>query len=149
MRHRGSGRLAQALGMFNFLPQIHDARLVGYVVDGEAEHVTCRLRPESNPENLFLLRFEGVYAYSFKHANLISVLANIYEVACEELLSQQWPLLLEGMHSDGWPEQLPNQQADATHFIKSRNFRAFVIESSIGISGWVLATSFSFLGEHA
>jgi hypothetical protein len=134
--------------MLNSLPRVHDARLVGYTVDGELGQISLRLRPESKDDELFLLRFDGVFAYAFKHANLVSIIANVHEVTREMLISAEWESLKNGMNSNGWPEQLPRTQTEAVHFLQARELRSFIVGSSIGISGWLLAKNFGFTNDH-
>lgn len=133
--------------MFVTIPNVHDARLVGYDVDGESRKISFRLRPEGQFDQCLTLEFAGVFAHSFKHVNAVSIMGRIYEIDCADLVSKEWGPLAEGMRSDGWPEELPASPEAAQDFLKTRGQRAFVIESAIGISGWLLALTWHFSPE--
>ena len=124
---------------------IHDSLLTGYSVNSETQELVLWMQPhqESAPSPFHVV-FNGVAAHFFEAPLLPAVLSDIASVSAERLVAEQWHSLERGYTSCGWPGPWADTLAHATQFVQSSSLQAFRVESSYGLSGWVLARSATF-----
>lgn len=120
---------------------IHDAHLIRYTVDRAARQLRLEtVLPERDAPELTDVVFRDVVAYYFEHDSfeLGTILFSIDEDDGASLVDD-YPNLFEAGRAYGWPGDWNRSQAEAKAHIASANLRAFLVCSSIGLGGWVLA----------
>jgi hypothetical protein len=85
------------------MPNVHDNKLVGYDVDGDARRIVLRTvsRDEGRPPEKTDVVFEGVEAYSFRFACRVSIIFSIEERPFEKTALEHWSEFAAG--EQGWP----------------------------------------------
>jgi hypothetical protein len=117
---------------------IHDNHLVRYTVDRHARSIVLET------EELARVEFHGVSAYHFENdaLELGTILFSIDEMTPDDFIEGSAALLLAG-RPYGWPGDWNKSDAAVKLHLESSGLRAFEISSSLGLTGWVLAKSFS------
>jgi hypothetical protein len=123
------------------IPGVHDSHLVGYGVDLDARRLSLSVQPGDGSAAPFAIGFEGYEAHCFPAPLLPAILDGIYTVDAAQLLRDEWPAIAAGYKICGWPGAWGESLAAALTFVASHQVNAFRIESSYGLSGWVLARS--------
>lgn len=123
-------------------PGIHDSLLVAYSANSDTQELILSLQPHHGSAPApFSVVFSGVAAHCFEAPLLPAILFGITSEPADVLLSEQWPSIERGFKACGWPGPWADTLANATQFAKASALQAFQIESSYGLSGWVLARS--------
>lgn len=121
---------------------IHDSLLVGYSVNSESRELLLFVKPDHGSAPApFTVRFQGVAAHSFDTPVMPAILYGITGVSARDLIRQDWPAIERGYKLGGWPGPWAGTLASAIEFAASNDLKGFHIESSYGLSGWVLARS--------
>ena len=121
---------------------VHDSLLVGYSANSHTKEVVLSLQPHhGSATSPFSVVFNGVVAHCFPAPLLPAILSQIIPVSSEWLLTDQWPSIECGYKDCGWPGPWANTLANATRFVQASELQGFQVESSYGMSGWVLALS--------
>ena len=121
---------------------IHDSRLMAYSVNSETQEVVLTFHPhQGSAASSVALTFYGVAAHCFDAPLLPAILAAVIPVSAAWLLNNQWPSIERGYRQCGWPGPWADTLANATRFVEVSSLQGFQIESSYGLSGWVLARS--------
>ena len=108
----------------------------------ETQELILSLQPHhGSATEPFNVVFDGVVAHRFEAPLLPAILAEIFPVSAERLIAEHWPSIERGYKDSGWPGPWADTFANASHFSQSSGIQAFQIESSYGLSGWVLAKS--------
>ena len=120
---------------------VHDNLLLSYTVDAEKAEVTLRtaFRDHGEDERTGVI-FTGVEAYDFECDNFQNILFNIVEVELSQIYDRHRERF-ERLRDYGWPNlnfHAPEQLLDA---MREARVRAFEIQSSVGLHGWVWARS--------
>jgi len=123
------------------LPPIHDSKLVGYEVDGREQRLSLTIEPASGARDAFRLSVEGYVAHFFPAPMLPAIIQGIYPVDAVQLVRDAWPLIEAGHADCGWPGPWAHSLETAAAFLAAGDYRGFRIESSYGLSGWVLGQS--------
>jgi len=124
---------------------IHDNRLVRYTVDRAGRSIVFETEfPHSSPPELTRVEFNGVSAYHFENDTLElgTILFSIDEITADDFIAENSAVLLDG-RPYGWPGVWNTSDAAVKLHLESSGLRAFGISSSLGLTGWVLASSFS------
>ena len=118
---------------------MHDNIITGYSVDLEGQCMTIHTcRTDGLHESI---SFSGVLTHYFQDALSGSIILDIYERALTEFVDDNIDQLLDRAPY-GWPvlfdsmEQLQQKLEDS-------GCRYYIIASSYGLSGWVLAREYS------
>ncbi len=121
---------------------IHDSEVVAYLFDSRSEELVLSLAPGTgSATGDFRLIFGGVVAHQFLYPQLPSVVMGLVEMSVEELLRREEANLEEGNRLCGWPGGWYASLESGLAYCLSYGIRAFEIEQSYGMSGWVLAKS--------
>ncbi|MDM7995026.1 MAG: hypothetical protein QUT30_04980 [Acidobacteriota bacterium] len=122
--------------------EIHDSLLVGYSVSSKDEQQVLYIEPhrESAPAP-FTVIFDGVAAHFFIAPLLPAVLLDIELVSADLLINDEWASMEKGYHQCGWPGPWADSLDHAFQHAASAAFKGFYIDSSYGLSGWVLVRS--------
>lgn len=121
---------------------VHDSLLVEYIVSSEPSQLVFSVHPsDGSAPAPFKIIFHGAVAHCFKAPLLPAILLSIETISAETLISEIWRRIEHGHKAHGWPGSCAASLADAIKFVRSSSLHGFNIESSDGLSGWVLATS--------
>ena|SRR5437016_4164197 len=126
---------------------IHDNQIVSYEVQCERRTITLRteLREESKPTEFRNVVFDGVQGYHFEHDAFGNIVFDVVNVPLEQFLTDYGGEISELYRRNGAPSWAANL-ASAAEQIRQQGIRPFVLSSSLGLSGWVLAKNMSVVG---
>jgi hypothetical protein len=123
------------------LPSFHDDQLVGYEVDCEAREIKLHIKPATwaTEKRRSTVLFTGVEGYRFENDAFGNIILDLEVVATRAFVSEYRGELAESFRMSGalgtWTSDLDNAQ----RFLSQQRIQAFVLSSSYGLSGWVLA----------
>ena len=123
-------------------PSVHDNHVYSYKVD--CEHKTLILhtvfRDKEAPEFTDIV-FNNVLAHHFEHALPGNILFDVEEID-PALIIRDHAAVIEKSRQHGWPPVECNGDLDVLiATMKERRVLGYSIDSSFGLSGWVLAGS--------
>ncbi len=123
------------------LPSFHDNHLTAYEVNCETREITLRVRrPEGAEEQLSrTIVFNGVEGYHFKDDALGNIIYALQEISVDELISDYGRDIAESHRRAGAPGSWAANLASAAQVLTAKGVKGFVLSSSYGLSGWVLA----------
>jgi hypothetical protein len=126
---------------------IHDNLLVSYEVKCEARTITLRTecRVPEEPTEFTNVIFEGVEGYSFQNDAFGNIIFDVEWVSVETLLTQFGGEIAESYRMSGSPGKWAANLASAPEYLRDRGIKAFILSSSCGLSGWVVAKEMSVL----
>ena len=125
-----------------------DYLLVDYSVSCDEAQIRLRARRVDPGEpRMTMLLFRGVVAYHFKDDNFGTILLYVIEDSLEAFLRLHEVEFATGFARAGWPGFWTGSLDEALAKLGARGIRAYRISSAIGMSGWVLASSFETLAE--
>jgi hypothetical protein len=127
------------------LPSLHDNHLVSYEVNCEARQIRLVVRRASGEKtgNTRTIVFDGVEAYDFQNDAFGNIIFSLVEVSAQQLLSQFGSQIAESFRLAGAPGPWAGDIASAAEVLVAKGVRGYVLSSSYGLSGWVLATEAS------
>ena len=126
---------------------VHDSEIVGYSVDARSAELVLTLAPGTGSAATdFQLIFRGVVAHQFVYPEIPSIVLEISELPAETLLRREWDTLSEGFRQCGWPGSWAPSLEAAIAFCASAQLKAYELEPSYGMSGWILAKSVERVG---
>lgn len=120
------------------MPSVHDNIILSYEVDLENEKIRMRTRshyPELHDDTDIL--FSDVMAHSFDTPLQGSIIFDIDDIGLDYFISYNRDLLKKGK-GQGWPIMYETDEELETKLLEGE-YLYFVITSSYGLSGWVLA----------
>ncbi|MDN4604094.1 hypothetical protein P5G61_22830 [Paenibacillus sp. F6_3S_P_1C] len=120
------------------MPSVHDNIILSYEVDLENEFIRMRTRSYhsdlSEDTDIF---FSDVLAHSFDTPMQGSIIFDIDDVGLDHFINYNRELLEKGK-GQGWPITYKTDEELESKLIEGE-YQYFVITSSYGLSGWVLA----------
>jgi len=120
-------------------PSVHDNVVLGYeVLCAEREIRLRTLYPDQEPPEQTDVRFTGVLAYHFDHALMNTSLFDIEEVSLQRVYDMFADVFLRSKNY-GWPIASYSGPEDLLARLRAHGVRAFVVSSSYGMNGFVLA----------
>jgi hypothetical protein len=123
------------------LPSLHDDYLVSYEVNCTARQIKlCARRPEWKTEpGPRTIIFDGVEGYRFENDAFGNIIFSLERVSLESFLSEHRLEIRESFHLAGalgsWAADLDS----AYEVLAAKGVQAFVLSSTMGLSGWILA----------
>jgi hypothetical protein len=120
------------------LPSFHDDLLISYTVDGDARQIELKVRRWSD-QTVRSIVFSGVEGYSFENDAFGNIIGELEVVSVETILSTYGSQIAESYRLAGAPAPWAADLAAAGDLLTSRAVQGFVISSSYGLSGWILA----------
>jgi len=130
------------------LPSFHDGRIVGYEVECEVRRIRLQIRPavaDAEPASVRTVVFTGVEGYHFRNDTFGNIVLYLEAVTLTRFLSHYWDELAESYRTSGAPGAWASDIETAPRFLSERGLQAFVLSSSYGLSGWVLAREASVI----
>ena len=121
---------------------IHDNHLISYCVLSNAKeiHLHTSFRHLGTPEYTDVV-FTDVVAYQFEYDSFGTILFDIVEVDPASIYNGDKARFLDGAKY-GWPGPWRNDE-QALDYLSQHGVKGFELQSSCGMSGWVLAQSMS------
>jgi hypothetical protein len=124
---------------------VHDNRLVSYEVQCEARtitlHTECRVKDK--PTEFTNVMFTGVQAYRFENDAFGNIILGLETVAVEAFLEKYGADISESYRMAGSPGAWADNLGTASRYLQEERTQAFILSSSYGLSGWVLAREMS------
>ena len=118
------------------LSKVHDNFILSYAVDFQ-EH-TLKLKTQNANGNTILITFDGLLAHHFEHVAQDNILFGIDEISVEDFFAN-YQGLLDKTLCYGFPCCC---SLDELHTrMHTEHLRVFVIDSSLGLNGFVLCKS--------
>jgi len=127
------------------LPSLHDDFLVSYEVNCEARQIKLHAKrdprlPVVNEEQTSrTIVFNGIEGYQFENDAFGNIIFSLEEVPVEQLLTKYSSQIAESYRLAGAPGSWAADLASATGALTAKGIRGFILSSSYGLSGWVLA----------
>ncbi|MGB6387628.1 MAG: hypothetical protein WBD25_19645 [Terriglobales bacterium] len=132
------------------LLSIHDNQLVAYEVQCEKRTITLctEYRVEGKPTEFTNVVFEGVQGYHFENDAFGNVIFDVSNIPVEQFLKDYGGEMSELFRMTGsltWAADL----VSAPDYLREQGIKAFILSSSLGLSGWVLAKEISIVPVNA
>jgi hypothetical protein len=125
---------------------IHDNQLVSYEVQCEKRTITLRTEyhVKSKPTEFTNVIFEGVQGYHFENDAFGNIIFDVSTVPVEQFLKDYGAEMSELNRMIGsltWAADIDS----APDYLREQGIKAYILSSSLGLSGWVLAKEISIL----
>jgi hypothetical protein len=124
------------------LQSLHDNLLVSYAVDCERRTIKLRARrPDwsSRHDRDRLVVFTGVEGYHFENDAFGNIISALEPISVEELLCRFGSAIRESYRLSGAPGPWAAAVGSASEVLAAKQVQGFLLSSSYGLSGWVLA----------
>lgn len=124
-----------------FDDNIHDSVIKSYNVDFEKNEINFKVMNfENKPAEII---FKGVLTHIFKNEMPNSIIFDIEEYEAKEMIIENKELLKQEKDYL-WPIGYKDTN-DLLKKLASANYKYYVIETSFGLYGWVLAQAIEFI----
>jgi hypothetical protein len=120
---------------------IHDNLLVPYEVQCEARTITLHTehRAQNKPTEFTNVIFTRVEGYHFKDDAFGNIVFGLETVPVEQFRAEHHSEIAESFRAAGSPGPWAAHLDKAAELLDQKGVQPFVLSSSIGLSGWVLA----------
>jgi hypothetical protein len=128
--------------MLNMLPSFHDDYVVGYEVDCEGRQIRLHIKPATpvaEQAPVITVVFTGVEGYNFQNDAFGNIIFDLETVPATQFVSQYRGALAKSFRLSGAPGTWASDLDAAPQILSEQGVQAFVLSSSYGLSGWVLA----------
>lgn len=117
---------------------IHDNVLLGYEVRSDEHEIVFKTeyRDGALRERTDVI-FNQVIAYSFINDSFGTILYDVTEMDINMFIEENWDAFEEG-GKWGWPGSWVSSKENTKIYLAQNSIRAYRIDSSIGMSGWIL-----------
>ncbi len=126
-------------------PSIHDNFLVSYEVHCKDRIII--LQTEYDYENLpyeaTAVVFRGVQGYRFEDDAFGNIIYGLDEVPVSQIIQEHSSEIAESYHMSGAPGPWAANLDTAVEFLEGQGAKGFILSSSYGLSGWILAKEVS------
>ena len=131
------------------LPSLHDNYLAAYEVSCEGREIKLFARRPTEGKTGYsrIVVFSGVEGYGFQNDAFGNIISSLEEVTAERLLSQLGSQIAESYRLAGAPGPWAADLASAPQVLAAEGVRGFILSSSYGLSGWVLARDASAISD--
>jgi hypothetical protein len=131
----------------NMTRSIHDNFLVAYEVQCKERTITLRTEYdyEGAPKEFTNIVFTGVQGYRFEDDAFGNIIYGLDEVPVEQVLEKHRAQIAESYHMAGAPGPWAANLETAAAFLTAQGVKGFILSSSWGLSGWVIAKEVSIL----
>jgi hypothetical protein len=126
------------------LPSLHDNFLVAYEVNCEARQIKLHAKrdprvPGNEGQPTRVIVFNGVEAYRFENDAFGNIVFSLEVTPVETLLSQHGLQIAESYRLAGAPGPWAADMVAAPGVLAAKGVQGFILSSSYGLSGWILA----------
>jgi len=120
---------------------VHDNEIISYNVDYKKQKLTLNTT-DYKDENI-IIEFQGFLTHKFELGYQQNVISDLEEHGIEAMIEENEELLKE-TKCYCWPMYFDNLE-HLKEKLKANQYKYYVIESSIGLCGWVLARNMEIL----
>jgi hypothetical protein len=125
-------------------PSLHDDFVVSYEVNCETRQIKLHTRPDlrdpaKRDQRPRTIVFNGVEGYQFENDAFGNIILSLEAVSIEQVLADYGSGIAESYRMAGAPGPWAADLASATQVLNAKGVQGFVLSSSYGLSGWVLA----------
>jgi hypothetical protein len=126
------------------VPSLHDNFLVSYEVNCEARQIKLHTKPDSRDpakreQRLRTVILNGVEGYRFENDAFGNIIFSLDAIPVEQLLAEFGLQIAESYRMAGAPGPWAADLSSAPQVLTAKGVQGFVLSSSYGLSGWVLA----------
>jgi hypothetical protein len=124
---------------------IHDNLLISYEVQCEGRTITLRTeyRAKNQPTEFTNVIFKGVQAYRFENDAFGNIIFDLEIVPLDKFLEEHSAEISGSYRMAGSPGPWAANLGTAPAYLREQGVQAFILNSSCGLSGWVLARELS------
>lgn len=117
------------------IDNIHDNEIISYNVDFRKQKIIFNTLNYRNKK--VIIEFTGLLAHKFELEQPNSIILDIEESKVEKMIEENTELLLE-MKNNCWPIFYDNMK-DLLEKLNIDKYKYYIIYSSIGLCGWIIA----------
>ena len=127
------------------LPSLHDDFLVSYEVNCKTRQIKLcaerdpRLPVTNEKQTGRIIVFKGVEGYQFENDAFGNIISSLEEIPVEQLLAEYGSRIAESYRMTGAPGPWAGDLVSARQVLTSKGVHAYILSSSYGLSGWILA----------
>ena len=124
---------------------IHDNLLVSYEIQCEARTILLRTeyRVKNQPTEFVNVTFTGVQGYRFENDAFGNIILGLETVPLEQFLAEYGAEISKAYNAAGSPGPWAANLETASRYLSDNVVVAFILTSSFGLSGWILAREMS------
>lgn len=124
---------------------IHDDLLISYEVQCESRTILLRTesRTKNQPTDLINVIFNGVQGYRFENDAFRNIIFGLEAIAVGQFLTEYGAGILDSYKMAGSPGPWATNLEAASLHLHAQEIQAFILSSSFGLSGWILARGMS------
>ena len=124
---------------------VHDNLLISYEVRCDVRTISLRTehRRENESSEFVIVIFSGVQGYHFKNDAFGNIILDVETVAIDQLLEEHGTEISESYRMAGAPGPWAANLKTASAHLVEQGIQGFILSSSFGLSGWVLAREIS------
>jgi hypothetical protein len=124
---------------------VHDNLLVSYEVQCDARTILLRTehRVKNEPTEFVNVIFKGVEGYRFENDAFGNIVFDVETIAIDQFLKEHGREISESYRMAGAPGPWAANLETASGHLLVQAIQAFILSSSYGLSGWVLAREIS------
>jgi hypothetical protein len=122
------------------LPSFHDDYVVGYEVDAEARRIVLKIKAAQSGIISSVVLNE-VAGYCFVNDALGNIVYALEQVSPGDVITEFKEQIAESFRQSGAPGAWAADLSTATRKLEEQGISGFVLSSSFGMSGWVLAAN--------
>jgi hypothetical protein len=126
---------------------VHDNLLISYEVRCEARTIILRTeyRVKNEPTEFTNVIFKDVQGYHFENDAFRNIIFSFASLPLEEFLAKYGPAISESYRVAGSPGPWAASLGTASGHLRERGIQVFILSSSYGLDGWVLAREMSIV----
>ncbi|MGI5920046.1 MAG: hypothetical protein ACOX8N_10455 [Christensenellales bacterium] len=113
----------------------HNARVLGYAVDYDAQELAIRVEQQGKR---LVMRFTGLVAHHFNHAGIRNVIYDIAAVPLDEFIDSERKWLTRTLRF-GFPVTVRGGLDSLRRSLSEQGCQVFDIRASVGLCGFVIA----------
>jgi hypothetical protein len=127
---------------------IHDNFVTSYIVDCEGRRITLHtVYRDREPFEYTDVVFRDVFAHRFEYGLEGNILFDVEEVDVAGIVQGEADLFAKSWRY-GWPPfEYKGDLAELVRSMEAASAHAFALNSSYGLSGWVIARSFEAVAK--
>ena len=128
---------------------VHDNTLHSYCVSANKKEICIHTSYASPTSQQFSdIIFTGVVAYRFELDNFMTIISDVYETHVETIYTDNQDLFEHG-RKYCWPGRWNSSDESVLTYLIENEVKGYQLTSAIGMIGWVLAKSMSFVNSAA
>lgn len=121
------------------LPSFHDDYLVSYEVNCAARYIRLCIREWEAEGRVRTVVFNGVEGYHFDNDAFGNIIFSLETVPIDGFIFDYGSEIAESYRLAGAPGPWAADLGTASGVLAAKDVQAFVLSSSYGLSGWILA----------